>query len=95
MFGSLLDGIFEGKIISPSAGSYYVEKASRYFPPESLKMDNGSTVNFHSVVYKETDVENPYENHETGTFENLCSSFEKYRNTSSLKLITIYDRESL
>lgn len=65
VFGSLLDGIFEGKIMSPSSGSYYVEKASRYFPAESLTMDNGSTVNFHSIVYKETDVESPYEKHDT------------------------------
>lgn len=81
--------------MSPSSGSYYVEKASRYFPAESLTMDNGSTVNFHSIVYKETDVESPYEKHDTGTFKNLCSSFEKDRNTSSLKVIMIYNRESL
>lgn len=59
VFGSILDGVFEGKIISPSE-SYYVEKASRYFP----KNNNAS---FHTVVYKESDVEDPYRHIRTGT----------------------------
>lgn len=52
VFGSLHDGVFEGKIIS-KYDSYYVEKASRYFPENK----NSS---FHSVIYKESDVEDPY-----------------------------------
>nr|XP_024215817.1 disintegrin and metalloproteinase domain-containing protein 10 [Halyomorpha halys] len=50
VFGSLHDGIFEGKILS-KYDSYYVEKASRYFPGNN---------SFHSVIYKESDVEDPY-----------------------------------
>ncbi|XKL60573.1 hypothetical protein PGB90_007630 [Kerria lacca] len=60
VFGSLLDGVFEGKIVSPTTGAYYVEKASRYFPPESLKT-NDKDGHFHSIVYKDSDVENPFE----------------------------------
>ncbi|CAH1403366.1 unnamed protein product [Nezara viridula] len=50
VFGALHDGIFEGKIIS-KYDNYYVEKASRYFPRNN---------SFHSVIYKESDVEDPY-----------------------------------
>lgn len=56
VFGSILDGHFEGKIISPTSGNYYVEKASRYFP---FKETNSS---FHTIVYRESDVEDPYLN---------------------------------
>lgn len=55
VFGSILDGHFEGKIVSSTSGAYYVEKASRYFP----KNTNSS---FHTLVYKESDVEDPYAN---------------------------------
>ncbi|XP_065203715.1 disintegrin and metalloproteinase domain-containing protein 10-like [Planococcus citri] len=81
VFGSLLDGVFEGKIISPSTGAYYVEKASRYFPPRSQSSisnaDNAASVtsstdtnttndlDFHSIVYKESDVEDPRHQHDS------------------------------
>lgn len=65
VFGSLLDGVFEGKIVSPTTGAYYVEKASRYFPPESLKT-NDKDGHFHSIVYKDSDVENPFEDEHAG-----------------------------
>ncbi|XP_077288969.1 zinc-dependent metalloprotease kuz isoform X2 [Arctopsyche grandis] len=52
VFGSLVDGVFEGKIMSRH-GSYYVEKAKHYFPH-----DHNDT--FHSVIYKEQDVSDPY-----------------------------------
>ncbi|KAL1132299.1 hypothetical protein AAG570_010256, partial [Ranatra chinensis] len=58
VFGSILDGVFEGKIISPTE-SYYVEKASRYFPENKNQ-------SFHSIVYKESDVEDPYMHKRTG-----------------------------
>ncbi|XP_039290209.1 disintegrin and metalloproteinase domain-containing protein 10 [Nilaparvata lugens] len=55
VFGSILDGVFEGKIISPEGGgAYYVEKASRYFPPHHT---NDS---FHSIIYMDKDVQDPY-----------------------------------
>lgn len=53
VFGSISDGIFEGKIVSPH-GSYYVEKAHHYFP-------NDSSRTFHSVIYSENDIQDPYE----------------------------------
>uniref|UniRef100_A0A1B6LPU7 ADAM10 endopeptidase n=1 Tax=Graphocephala atropunctata TaxID=36148 RepID=A0A1B6LPU7_9HEMI len=58
VFGSIHDGVFEGKIIS-KLGNLYVEKASRYFPPSA-------NVTFHSVVYRESDVEDPYQHQRSG-----------------------------
>lgn len=52
VFGSITDGVFEGKIMSRH-GSYYVEKTKHYFPH-----DHNDT--FHSVIYKEQDVSDPY-----------------------------------
>lgn len=53
VFGSVTDGVFEGKIIA-SDGSFYVEHARRYFPP------NGTRTRVHSVIYREGDVSDPY-----------------------------------
>ena len=61
VFGSISDGIFEGKIISHPA-SYYVEKAHHYFP-------KGENTSFHSVIYAEHHVEDPYEHMRTGMFD--------------------------
>lgn len=58
VFGSILDGVFEGKIVSPT-GNFYVEKASRYFP-------RNANTSFHSVVYREADVEDPYQHLRSG-----------------------------
>lgn len=58
VFGSVSNGVFEGKIVSPH-GSYYVEKAHRYFP-------NNSNKSFHSVIYSEADIQDPYEHLRTG-----------------------------
>jgi disintegrin and metalloproteinase domain-containing protein 10 len=56
VFGSIIDGVFEGKIVSPLVGSFYVEKAKHYFP-------NGTHVEkgFHSIIYNEKHVEDPYD----------------------------------
>ncbi|XP_014244166.1 disintegrin and metalloproteinase domain-containing protein 10 isoform X2 [Cimex lectularius] len=64
VFGSILDGHFEGKIIT-SDESYYVEKASRYFPDNTNK-------SFHSVIYKDSDVEDPYRHKRTGGHVGGC-----------------------
>lgn len=53
VFGSVTDGVFEGKIVA-SDGSFYVENARRYFPP------NGTRARVHSVIYREGDVSDPY-----------------------------------
>lgn len=55
VFGSIINGVFEGKIVSPK-GSYYVEKAHHYFP---YKTHPNRT--FHSVIYHEDHVHDPYE----------------------------------
>lgn len=65
VFGSLLDGVFDGQIISPSMGTYYVEKASKYFPPEALR-SNDTNQGFHSIVYKESDVDDLHEDGDPG-----------------------------
>lgn len=57
VYGSVLDGVFEGKITSPKSGSYYVEKSTRYFPDH---YENNGNETFHSIVYKETDIDNPH-----------------------------------
>lgn len=59
VFGSIIDGIFEGKIISPKKGNYYIEKSRKYTHPHGHLKDSD---NFHSVIYKENDVDNPYHN---------------------------------
>ncbi|KAL0882214.1 hypothetical protein ABMA27_000756 [Loxostege sticticalis] len=53
VFGSVTDGVFEGKIIAHD-GAYYVEHARRYFPP------NGTRTRIHSVIYRDGDVSDPY-----------------------------------
>nr|CAG4643787.1 EOG090X02I4 [Lepidurus arcticus] len=52
-FGSLRDGIFDGKIHTKE-GTFYVERSQKYFPTH-----NGSQ--FHSVIYKDEHVIDPYE----------------------------------
>lgn len=55
VFGSIMEGVFEGKIVSPK-GSYYVEKAHHYFPHKTHPNRT-----FHSVIYHEDHVHDPYE----------------------------------
>ncbi|CAB4055708.1 ADAM10 [Lepeophtheirus salmonis] len=49
------NGYFDGHIVTPSE-NYYIEPLSRY-TKDGFKRDTSS--NFHSVIYKETDVEHP------------------------------------
>lgn len=60
VFGAISDGVFEGKLVTPR-GKYYVEKAYKYFPDKTNQ-------SFHSVIYAENDVEDPYEDVRTGRF---------------------------
>lgn len=60
VFGSITDGVFEGKIISPKKGNYFVEKSRKYIHPHGHL--EGSE-DFHSVIYKEDDVKSPYHNY--------------------------------
>jgi hypothetical protein len=57
-FGSISEGVFEGKIITPGE-TFYVERASKY--PAAL-----NTSSLHSVIYKEWDVQDPYHEQRTG-----------------------------
>ena len=61
MFGSISDGVFHGKIVSPRDGAWFVEKSHYYFPPH----ERNDTV--HSIIYHENDVEDPYQHVRQGT----------------------------
>ncbi|XP_043272296.1 disintegrin and metalloproteinase domain-containing protein 10 isoform X2 [Venturia canescens] len=52
--GSVSDGVFHGKIVSPRDGAYFVER-SHYYP--AVHSQNES---HHSVIYHENDVGDPY-----------------------------------
>ncbi|XP_066581477.1 disintegrin and metalloproteinase domain-containing protein 10 isoform X1 [Prorops nasuta] len=54
VFGSISDGVFQGKIVSHRNGAWYVEKAHYYFPPHEINET------LHSVIYHENDVGDPY-----------------------------------
>ncbi|XP_015596186.1 disintegrin and metalloproteinase domain-containing protein 10 isoform X2 [Cephus cinctus] len=56
VFGSISDGVFHGKIVSPRSGAWYIEKAHYYFPPHEINET------LHSVIYHENDVGDPYSN---------------------------------
>ncbi|KAF5276824.1 hypothetical protein FQA39_LY06376 [Lamprigera yunnana] len=60
VYGSIINGVFEGKIASPT-GSYYVEKAHHYFPQKHYPNKT-----FHSVIYHEDHLIDPYENKREG-----------------------------
>ncbi|XP_055684037.1 disintegrin and metalloproteinase domain-containing protein 10 isoform X2 [Lutzomyia longipalpis] len=56
VFGSVIDGVFEGRIVT-GRESYFVENAKHYFPNKTHTDESG----FHSVIYKESHVSDPYE----------------------------------
>ncbi len=58
VFGSLRDGVFDGKIITPKE-TFYVERSNKY----PLSSTNSS---LHSVIYSESDVHDPYHQNRTG-----------------------------
>lgn len=60
VFGSVINGVFEGKIVTEKE-AYYVENIKHY----SLK-DSHTNSSGHSVIYKETDVDDPYVNKRSG-----------------------------
>ena len=66
VYGSIIDGVFDGKIHSQD-GVFYVEKAAKYFPDNTTATGNFSGRNeFHSIIYKEAHVVDPYQQHRTG-----------------------------
>ena len=60
VFGSINDGIFEGKIYSKD-GIFYIERSSKY---QSLEKNTDGTV--HSIIYRDDDVVDPYEDQRSG-----------------------------
>jgi disintegrin and metalloproteinase domain-containing protein 10 len=50
--------------VSPHTGAYYVEKAHRYFP--NVTITDPPEVTFHSVIYHDRDVNDPYHHRRTG-----------------------------
>lgn len=60
VFGSIIDGVFEGKIIT-DRDAYYVENAKHYFPNRT-HLDHG----FHSVIYNENNVDDPHAHRREG-----------------------------
>jgi len=59
-YGSIVDGVFDGKIHTKD-GIFYIEKTSKY--PNQLRNITDST---HSIIYKEENVMDPYEDHRSG-----------------------------
>ncbi|RWS21837.1 disintegrin and metalloproteinase domain-containing protein 10-like protein, partial [Leptotrombidium deliense] len=49
VFGSVLDGVFEGKIETPN-GTFYIDRANKYFNDDDSR-------GFHSVIYSSDDVD--------------------------------------
>lgn len=60
VFGSIRNGVFDGKIVTPK-GSYYVEHAKKYFP-------SATASDFHSVIYSENDVLDPHSSLKNGEY---------------------------
>uniref|UniRef100_A0A0A9WUF9 ADAM10 endopeptidase n=3 Tax=Lygus hesperus TaxID=30085 RepID=A0A0A9WUF9_LYGHE len=70
VYGSLIDGLFEGKIHSNNKEAYYVEKAYKYFP-------NNKNSSFHSLIYKDSDVEDAYRHLRSGGHVGGCGVSEE------------------
>lgn len=64
VFGSVVDGVFDGKILTPN-GTFYVEKSVKYFKP---KESNSTRKSFtHSVIYSADEVKHPLLNKSLGS----------------------------
>lgn len=72
VFGSITDGIFEGKIISPKKGNFFIEKSRKYTHPHGHLKDDED---YHSVIYKESDVDNPYHNSSSQYYKYIFITF--------------------
>lgn len=60
VFGSIQNGVFDGKIIARDE-TFYVERAHKY--TSALP---GSNASLHSVIYSERDVHDPFEHARSG-----------------------------
>ncbi|KAK4328728.1 hypothetical protein Pmani_000880 [Petrolisthes manimaculis] len=55
VWGSIREGVFEGVVQSGRDGTFYVERANKYFPGH-----NNTRAGFHSVMYHDNHVDDPY-----------------------------------
>jgi len=66
VFGSVRDGIFEGRIHTQKDQTYYVERAIKYFNSSDINnninnyANNNNSLPFHSVIYSANHVTDPY-----------------------------------
>ncbi len=60
-FGAIRGGVFDGQIHSSKDGIFYVERASRYFSDLDNKKNDNNTDTFHSVIYHERHLTDPYQ----------------------------------
>ena len=70
-FGAIRDGVFDGQI-NTCEGTFYVERANKYFP--DLTNDT-----FHSVIYHEKHLKDPFHHSRSGKFQQYTSSINSYR----------------
>lgn len=83
VFGSISDGVFHGKIISPRGGAWYVEKAHYYFPPHEINDT------LHSVIYHENDVADAYAHLRKGSSNYLLLHFSYRKRVPKYMNITL------
>lgn len=65
-FGSVIGGVFEGTVLTPT-GQFFVEKAHHYFPHKTHPNRT-----FHSVIYHEKHVGDPYSHHHNDGHSSGC-----------------------
>ena len=70
-FGAIRDGVFDGQI-NTCEGTFYVERANKYFP--DLTNDT-----FHSVIYHEKHLKDPFHHSRSGKFQQHTSSINSCR----------------
>jgi len=58
-FGSIHDGVFDGQVHTPE-GTYYLERAHKYFPQRHEEAAAGKNHSFHSVIYREHHLKDPF-----------------------------------
>ena len=71
-FGAIRNGVFDGQIHA-NDGVYYVERANRYFkddlvPQEEDVENNNRTSEFHSVIYHEKNLLDPFHHSKKGVY---------------------------
>lgn len=86
VWGSIRDGVFEGVIASELDGTFYVERAHKYFPRH-----NFTQAGFHSVIYHNDHVDDPYtrvrEGHTSGcgVTEDVAAWMDSVQNSADLE----------